>query len=185
MNGKLKSPKSESEKKTKSELFTIIFVKPWPYWVGGIGLALINILYFIITGNYWSITIGITRWGVWLMEKLGLETAHWSVWEHSGYIHPLYERATWSNLGIIFGAFIAVLLAKQFKIKQIKNKKSFLLALAGGWLMGYGARVASGCNIGGLYSAISSLALNGWLFLPGIFLGVWLGSKVLYRWFLY
>ena len=177
MSGKLELIKSEENSWNK--FFRLCFVEPWPYWIGGIVLALLNIIYLIITGKYWSITIAFTRWGVWFIEKLGFETVHWPVWEHSSYLHPLNERATWSNLGIILGAFIAVLLARQFKFKKIKNKRHFFLALVGGWLMGYGSRVASGCNIGGLYSAISSLALNGWIFLPGIILGVWLGSKIL------
>ena len=186
MNGKLElQNKTESLPKTRlTKFYETVFVTPWSYLTGGIILALVNILYFVITGDYWSITIGFTRWGVWVLEKMGLSTAHWAVWEHSNYLHPLLERATWSNLGIIMGAFIALLLARQFKVKWLKNKKQLLLALLGGWLMGYGARVASGCNIGGLYSAISSLALNGWLFLPGIILGVWVGSKLLYFWFL-
>ena len=34
--------------------------------------------------------------------------------------------------------------------------------------MGYGARLAMGCNIGGFFSAIPSLALNGWVFGLGL-----------------
>ena len=181
MSGKSKSPKQGKGDAPWQEK---VFFDPWPYWVGGVSLAIINIIYTVVTGEYWSITMGFTRWGVWLVERAGVDAKGWAIWEYDGYLHPLQERATWSNLGMILGALIAVLLARQFKWKQIKNKKQILLALGGGWLMGYGARVASGCNIGGLYSAISSLALNGWLFLPGIFLGVWVGSKVLYRYFL-
>ena len=186
MNGKLKLPnKAKKIAKLQNETYyNKVFVSPWSYLTGAIILAIINIVYFVLTGDYWSITIGLTRWGVWLLERLGLSTASWPVWQHSGYLHPLLERATWSNLGIILGAFVALLLARQFKIKRIKDKKQIVLALSGGWLMGYGARVASGCNIGGLYSAISSLAINGWLFLPGIMLGVWVGSKLLSFWFL-
>ena len=36
-------------------------------------------------------------------------------------------------------------------------------AVIGGILMGYGARIAGGCNIGAYFSGIASMSLHGWL----------------------
>jgi uncharacterized membrane protein YedE/YeeE len=51
-----------------------------------------------------------------------------------------------------------------------------LAAVIGGLLLGYGARLAYGCNIGALFSGIASGSLHGWLWLaaalPGAVLGV-------------
>ena len=52
------------------------------------------------------------------------------------------------NLGIIVGAFLASLAASQFKIRKIKSVRQVIAAIVGGLLMGYGTRVAFGCNIG-------------------------------------
>lgn len=45
--------------------------------------------------------------------------------------------------------------------------------------MGYGARLAMGCNIGAFISAIPFFSLHGWLFMLCSFLGAYVGSKVL------
>ncbi|MGM0501802.1 MAG: YeeE/YedE thiosulfate transporter family protein [Bacillota bacterium] len=175
MNGRSQLPKQNNELENK------ILVKPWPYWVGGLLLAVVNIIYVYTTGKYWAITTGFARFGAWILESLGVDVLNWAAWEYYDYLEPWVDRYTWSNLGIIMGSLIAILLAKQFKWKKLKNKQQFFIALGGGWLMGYGARIAIGCNIGGLYSSISSLALNGWLYLPFIILGILLGSKLLQK----
>jgi uncharacterized membrane protein YedE/YeeE len=88
------------------------------------------------------------------------------------------------NLGIIFGALLATLLASQFKFKKIKSKKQVLAAIIGGLLMGYGARIAYGCNIGALFSGIASLSLSGWVFAIAMFFGAITGSKLLIKYFM-
>ena len=88
------------------------------------------------------------------------------------------------NLGIIFGALMATLLASQFKIKKLKSWKQVIAAVLGGLLMGYGARIGFGCNIGALYSGISSLSLSGWAYALFLFLGAIIGSKLLVKYFM-
>jgi uncharacterized membrane protein YedE/YeeE len=56
--------------------------------------------------------------------------------------------------------------------------RSILAAVAGGLLLGYGARVASGCNIGAYFSGIASGSLHGWLWLPAAFAGNVLGTSL-------
>jgi len=48
-------------------------------------------------------------------------------------------------------------------------------AIVGGLLLGYGARVAFGCNIGAYFSGIASTSLHGWLWLAGALLGTPIG----------
>jgi uncharacterized membrane protein YedE/YeeE len=47
--------------------------------------------------------------------------------------------------------------------------------------MGYGSRLALGCKIGGFFSAIPALALNGWAFVLGLALGSYLGVLAIKR----
>ena len=147
----------------------------WPYWIGALIIAAANIIYFQMTGNYWRISTGFMNLIFWFLSILGItfENIDFEI------ISPFFDFIFWSNLGIILGALISILLTGRFKFKKIKNKKQYLIALTGGFLMGYGSRVASGCNIGGFYSAVSSLALNGWLYLPFVIIGIYLGSKFL------
>ncbi|KYH34567.1 putative inner membrane protein [Clostridium tepidiprofundi DSM 19306] len=166
--------------------------KPWPYWVGGILLGLMSIVLLASVGITWQITSGFLLWGVSILNLFGFKPLNW---EYFGYLQSYYEpifkheslvlnKYTILNLAVIIGALIATLLASQFKWKKIKSKKQFILALVGGIMMGYGTRLAGGCNIGAFFSGIPSFSLHGWIF--GIFaiLGVWVGIKILTRFFI-
>jgi uncharacterized membrane protein YedE/YeeE len=54
--------------------------------------------------------------------------------------------------------------------------RSLLAAVVGGLMLGYGARLAYGCNIGAYFSGIASASMHGWLWLVGAFLGSVLGT---------
>ena len=91
---------------------------------------------------------------------------------------------SWLNFGIIAGALFATLAASQFKLKKIKGVRQIVAATLGGLLMGYGARLAGGCNIGALFSSIASLSLSGWFFAIFLFVGAFIGSKLLAKFFM-
>src|SRR5206468_8956053 len=50
---------------------------------------------------------------------------------------------------------------------------------AGGALMGVGATLAFGCNIGGFFSAVSALSLAGFAMMLGLGVGAFLGLRYL------
>ncbi|MBQ84920.1 MAG: hypothetical protein CMQ16_00735 [Gammaproteobacteria bacterium] len=50
--------------------------------------------------------------------------------------------------------------------------------MLGGLLLGYGARVAYGCNIGAYFGGISSTSLHGWLWFAAAFVGSGLGTRL-------
>lgn len=170
-------------------LYNKIVKKPWPYWVGGILLAVLNIYLLLTTGSVWGVTTGLLYWGGFILEKLGFNPLDWYFF--NVYNHGLKEGQTFllnphtiMNTAIILGAFLAVLWGNQFKWKRIKNMKQFFFALAGGILMGYGTRLSFGCNIGAYFSAIPSFSLQGWVFAAFIFIGAWIGSKILIKYIL-
>jgi hypothetical protein len=90
----------------------------------------------------------------------------------------LNDGGTIRNIAIIFGSAIAFLLAGKFKFDFNFNLKDAGYYAFGGLLMGFGARMAKGCNIGALYSAISNFSLNGWGFLIALSLGGIFALKV-------
>ena len=49
--------------------------------------------------------------------------------------------------------------------------------MIGGLLLGYGARIAYGCNIGAYFSGIASGSVHGWLWLAAAFVGSIVGTK--------
>ena len=54
----------------------------------------------------------------------------------------------------------------------------FAASIIGGLMLGYGARIAYGCNIGALFSGIASSSVHGWLWLVSAFVGNVLGTRV-------
>jgi hypothetical protein len=85
------------------------------------------------------------------------------------------------NLGIIAGAFIAASWASEFKLRIPKQPMRYVQSIGGGVLMGYGAGLALGCTVGAFFSAIPSLALNGWVFAGALTVGAYAGVKILHR----
>lgn len=163
--------------------------KPWPYWTGGIILGFLNIFLLFGTGAPWKITTSFLYLGVGFLNKLGINTDNWYYFRTYGT--GLGEGETYFNNGLIImaiamilGSLISVLFASKFKFKKIKDKKQLIFALLGGIIMGYGTRLSFGCNIGAYFSAIPSLSLHGWVFGIFMFVGAWIGSKILLRYML-
>jgi uncharacterized membrane protein YedE/YeeE len=86
----------------------------------------------------------------------------------------LADTTAMMDLGIILGAFLAAGLAGRFHLGRVAPGRA-VVALAGGLLLGYGARLAFGCNIGAYFSGIASTSLHGWVWFAGALLGTPLG----------
>ncbi len=161
----------------------------WPYMTGAILLSIFQIVTLATTGNPWGVSGVFANWGAWIYEGFGGSVDKWYYFASDGAQATLNNgflnhTGTWRNIGIILGALLATLLASQFKIKKIKSKKQIIAACLGGLLMGYGARIAYGCNIGALFSGIASLSLSGWVFAVAMFAGAVVGSKLLVKFFM-
>jgi hypothetical protein len=174
------------EKISKNKAYRKIFKNSYPYILGGILLALFQIINFIATGSPWGVSGVLANWGAWIYELFGGSVENWHFFEVNHYNTSMDESflnspESMRNVGIIVGALISTLLASEFKFKKIKNIKQVTGAVVGGLLMGYGARIAFGCNIGALFSGIASLSLSGWIYGIFMFLGVIVGSKILVK----
>lgn len=172
-------------------LYKAIVKDAWSYTTGALLLALLNISLFIVSGRAWGVTSAFANWGAWIYQALGGQPEKWAFFAaNESNLQGLRETSfltntgSVQNIGIIIGALLATLLASQFKVKKIKSWRQIAAAVLGGLLMGYGARLAFGCNIGTFFSGIASFSLHGWLF--GIFLlvGAWIGSKLLVKYFM-
>ena len=149
---------------------------PWTYWTGAIVLAILNILVLYIRKIPWGVTTNIEEWSLWIGMNIGLVN-------YGGIklSDLLLTSGTYLNVGVILGALWATLSASEARFRPIRNKKFFFSALIGGIFMGYGARIAYGCNIGGLLNGIASSSLTGWVFGIAVFIGTWIGTKLLIR----
>ncbi len=172
-----------------NEYYKKWFKGAWTYTAGALLLSVFQIVTLAVTGNPWGVSGVLAEWGAWLYQAIGGNVDKWYYFSSKGAQATLNagflnHTGTMRNIGIILGALLATLLASQFKIKKIKSKKQVVAAVLGGLLMGYGARIAFGCNIGALYSGIASLSLSGWVFALFLGLGAIVGSKLLVKFFM-
>lgn len=177
------------ENLSKNPYYKKIFKEPFTYVTGAVLLSIFQIALLASTGSAWGVTSTFANWGAWLYRLVGGNVDNWYYFSsesaqktlNSGIIN---HTGSWINFGIIAGALAASLLASQFKIKKIKSIRQVVAAMLGGFLMGYGARLAGGCNIGALFTSISSLSVSGWVFAFFLFIGAFFGSKLLVKYFM-
>jgi len=74
-------------------------------------------------------------------------------------------------------ALIAAGLAGRFAPMLKIPFRSLLAAILGGLLMGYGARLGFGCNIGAFFSGAASFSLHAWIWIVFAFAGTWIGGE--------
>ena len=177
------------DKIKKNEFYKMWFKDAIPYVGGAVLLSLLQIVTFATTGNPWGVSGIFANWGAWLFELVGGSVDKWFYFSSPGAQATLdagilNHAGSWRNIGIIGGALFATLMASGFKFKKIKSFKQIAAAILGGLMMGYGARIAAGCNIGALFSGISSLSLSGWVFALFMFGGAIVGSKLLVKYFM-
>jgi uncharacterized membrane protein YedE/YeeE len=169
--------------KSSEPLLEQLIHGPWPLWWGVIGLAIFSLLTLLMAGYPWSITFGFGLWGAKIWAALGGDVANWTYWAN-GYPARALNQSVLAditsimNFGIIFGAMLAAALAGKFAPEGTVNSKRVMTAVIGGLLLGYGARLAFGCNIGALVGGISSGSLHGWLWLVAAFSGGIVGVKI-------
>lgn len=154
---------------------------PWPLAAGALGLAAVNIAVLAISGRPWGITGAFALWGAKIAAFAGVPVETWPYWStpaQTAALHAsvLQDGTSVTNAGIMLGALAAAMLAGRFAPVWPVPLRSMAAAVIGGLLLGYGARAASGCNIGAYFSGIASGSLHGWLWLPAAFAGNVLGT---------
>jgi uncharacterized membrane protein YedE/YeeE len=156
---------------------------PWPLVAGAIGLAVVNVATLLLAGRPWGVTSALALWGAKTAVALGVPVHTWPYWaapaqRASLEASVLSDVTSIMNFGIVGGALLASLLAGRFAPTWRVPARSLAAAVIGGLMLGYGARVAFGCNIGAYFSGIASGSLHGWLWLPAAFAGSILGTRL-------
>lgn len=147
-------------------------------------------------GYYWSFTgllvgfIGIAAW--WASDYWGggarglsftgpLKEASFTLITGDAHapFDPMYLlgpfKTTWAALyvfGVPFGAYLSARLLKEFKWK-VPPAEELLTVLGGSFLMGVGAALGGGCNVGHGLTGASTLALSSLIATIFIILGNW------------
>jgi hypothetical protein len=153
---------------------------PWPLLLAAALLALLNFASLLVAGHPWSITWGFTLWGAKAAVLLGWDPATAPFWvggfQERALKGPLLaDTVSVMNLALVLGALAAAGLAGRFRPSLRMPWPALVSALLGGLMLGYGARLAYGCNIGAFFSGVASTSLHGWAWIVAAGLGNWAG----------
>jgi uncharacterized membrane protein YedE/YeeE len=154
----------------------------WSLRMGAVALALVGIGCFVLFQRPWGVTAGFALWGAKIFDAVGVPVADWGYWQgwRKGQLEAsvFANRTSVMNFGIIFGAMAAASIAGRFSPLWRFSNRDILTAVIGGLLMGYGARLAYGCNIGAFLGGIVSGSMHGWWWLVWGFAGSLLGTRL-------
>lgn len=156
---------------------------PWSLLLGAVALAGVVVACFLLLGRPWGITAAYPLWGAKLADAVGLPVREWAYWRGGRLDQSVFGEATSvMNFGIILGALGAAGAAGAYAPTLKLRFLDLWTAILGGLLMGYGARLAFGCNIGGFVGGVVSGSAHGWSWLVfgalGSVVGVWLRGRI-------
>jgi uncharacterized membrane protein YedE/YeeE len=152
----------------------------WPLWVGALLLAGLNAATLWVSGGAWGVTFAFALWGSKLLDLVGIDVLSWGFWQDPANLAKydagiFAEKTSVMDFGIILGALVASAAAGAFVLHRRVPLRLGVGAVIGGLLMGYGARIAFGCNIGAYFGGIASFSLHGWLWGVMAIVGTYVG----------
>jgi len=156
---------------------------PWPLLLSALLLALFNWLTLLIAGHPWSVTWAFALWAAKVATLIGWDPMSSGFWT-GGFQERALNRSILAdvtsvmNFGIMLGAFLAASLSGKISPRLDIGWRPLISAVIGGLLLGYGARLGYGCNIGAFFSGVASTSLHGWVWIIAAVLGNWLGIRL-------
>jgi uncharacterized membrane protein YedE/YeeE len=163
------------------ELYRILCREEWNATMAGILVAVFSVM-IMAWWRPWGIVGAIRNWGDWMMyggaQLFGtdwgffqyFEDAPSSIFDNSGSV---------IGLGFVAGAFLSANLGNDFAFR-FPPVLELCKGMVAGVLMGIGATMSGGCNVGGMYNAIGNLSAAGFAMWLGLTIGVLMGLKYLY-----
>lgn len=150
--------------------------------IGSVVIAALCWLVFIVSGNPWGITFGFTLWGAKLAAGLGVPVADFTFWQWAGpqraLTHSvLADVSSLMDIGMIIGAGLLAAVGGGLRRQSWPSPRQLVAAALGGILMGIGARLAFGCNIGAFLAGVASGSLHGWIWFVMAMAGSWVGIR--------
>src|SRR5690606_21696383 len=140
----------------------------WPMWVGAVALAVLGAGVLLVSGGAWGVTSAFALWGAKALQAIGLHPETWAYWQQPAQAKALAgpvlaDKTSLTNIGIMIGAAVAATAGGAWVVHRSIPWRTALAAVLGGIVMGVGARLASGCNIGAYLAGIASGSLSGWI----------------------
>lgn len=152
-------------------------------YIAAIVLALLAVLNLVVAGQPWGIVYGLGLWGAKVASWFGADLASNAYWgaefqQERLAASLLTDVSSVTNLGLLVGALIAANWRGTARPATKATAWQWSVAVATGFLLGYSARLAFGCNVGGYFSGISTGSIHGWVWFAMAFAGSIVGVRL-------
>lgn len=159
-------PQLATLKPKKTGLAHILAEKPWHFYSTALIVGLLGVL-------AWPLSAATGR-----NSGLGITTPSSDVARF--FTTGDLERINWGTLlvlGLLAGSFIAAKASGEFRVR-VPDATQAKRSVGGGTMMGVGAVMAGGCNVGNGMVQTSLFSYQGWVALLFIAVGIWVGAKL-------
>jgi uncharacterized protein len=173
------------------ESFTSILTDTfWSPYAAGIGIGLLSWLSFLISGKPIATSTTFARTGGMIEEMIAGEKAR-----QRPYFKKIKIEINWQWMlvvGVVIGAFISAIISGDFQsgvwVPSLWASAfgdsailRVLVAMAGGIILGFGARFADGCTSGHGISGTLQLAVSSWISVIFFFIGGIIAAHLIFK----
>jgi len=149
---------------------------------GTVIIAVVCWLVFALSGHPWGVTFGFTLWGAKIAAALGVPVENYAFWQWPGPRRALEHSvladvSSLMDFGMVLGAGAMAAVSGGLRRQDWPPFRQLVGAALGGVLMGIGARLGFGCNIGAFLAGIASGSLHGWIWFVMAMAGSWVGIR--------
>ena len=156
----------------------------WPPVPAGILIGISMLLAFVVAGRGIGASGATTRLVAWVQHGFfpmaTEQSAYFGKYFANG-AHPLNDYVVFLLVGLMVGSFVAAWLSGELRVEvlrgpRISSVNRLILALSGGIIAGFAARLARGCSSGQGLVGGAELSVGSWAFLMAIFVGGWMAA---------
>jgi len=159
-----------------------------PY-LAGVGVGMVLLSSFVIVGRGLSIIGAFSSFVASAILAIFPQAVHHGQFLAEQSIRPALEHE-WPVLvvlGVFTGGFLSALIRRRVKVQVSKGSLSssagrLFCVLAGGVLMGLGAKIGGGCTSGQILSGGALLGTGSWVFMAAAFASAYAASGFVRRW---
>lgn len=150
----------------------------WNPYVGGVALGLVLLVTFLVMGKGLGASGATFRTGVWVVNAVA--PAHASNVPAMSSVtedgNPLNDWLVFEVVGVLIGGVAAAATSGRLRSEVLRGPTfakgaRIALAIAGGVMMGFAAKLTRGCTSGQALSGGAALSVGAWAFMFSVFAG--------------